>query len=58
MLGVASYGHSFHVATTAALDASGNLTAYPAFDKTMQPLGDSDGTGATSTHSSAFNYDM
>ncbi|KAJ8473778.1 hypothetical protein ONZ51_g7655 [Trametes cubensis] len=39
VLGVASYGHSFSVANSAAL--SGNtLNAYPAFDASKQPLGD------------------
>jgi len=40
ILGVAAYGHSFHVNTTNALDASGNLVPYPPFDKTKQPSGD------------------
>ncbi|TFK49389.1 glycoside hydrolase [Heliocybe sulcata] len=41
VLGVASYGHSFSVASSAA-QASGNqsLAAYPAFDKSAQPDGD------------------
>ncbi|ESK96283.1 glycoside hydrolase family 18 protein [Moniliophthora roreri MCA 2997] len=41
-LGVAAYGHSFHVAQTAALNAQSNtLQLYPAFDKALQPHGDS-----------------
>ncbi|KAI0747107.1 glycoside hydrolase [Daedaleopsis nitida] len=40
VLGVASYGHSFKVAQTAALTDSA-LTPYSAFDKSAQPLGDS-----------------
>lgn len=40
ILGVASYGHSFHVPTSNALDASGNLKLYPPFDKSQQPAGD------------------
>lgn len=40
VLGVASYGHSFKVAQTAALAGSA-LNAYAAFDKSSQPLGDS-----------------
>lgn len=40
ILGVASYGHSFHVDDASALDASGNLKLYPPFDKTQQPAGD------------------
>ena len=48
IMGVASYGHSFHVATSSALDSSGSLAAYPPFDKSQQPHGDSwdsNGTG-------------
>jgi chitinase len=49
-LGVAAYGHSFHVTTSAAL-GSGNINLYPAFDKSQQPLGDSDtSTSASGTH--------
>ncbi|KAI0053163.1 glycoside hydrolase family 18 protein [Auriscalpium vulgare] len=46
ILGVASYGHSFDVASSAAVSgSSGSLTLYPAFDKSQQPAGDSwDGT--------------
>ena len=52
ILGVASYGHSFHVQTSAALSAStdgtsanGSIALYPAFDKANQPAGDKwDGT--------------
>jgi|SRR6266850_844906 len=40
ILGVAAYGHSFHVNQTSALDASGNLNLYPPFDKAQQPAGD------------------
>jgi len=40
ILGVASYGHSFHVTPTDALDASGNIKPYPPFDKSQQPAGD------------------
>ncbi|KAF8999063.1 glycoside hydrolase [Cyathus striatus] len=46
-LGVAAYGHSFHVDQSAALDSSGNLVAYPAFDKSLQPLGDSEDSNST-----------
>ncbi|KAH9477623.1 Chitinase A1 [Psilocybe cubensis] len=46
VLGVAAYGHSFHVATNDALDNAGNLALYPPFDKSQQPLGDSDIPGA------------
>ena len=45
ILGVASYGHSFHVGNSSALDASGNIKLYPPFDKSQQPAGDKwDGT--------------
>ncbi|THH18711.1 hypothetical protein EW146_g2328 [Bondarzewia mesenterica] len=48
ILGVASYGHSFHVDSASALGSSGSLVAYPPFDKSQQPHGDSwdsNGTG-------------
>ncbi|THH00031.1 hypothetical protein EW026_g2419 [Hermanssonia centrifuga] len=55
VLGVASYGHSFHVDQSAALASSSSpssassaqpagttpLAAYPAFDASQQPMGDS-----------------
>lgn len=42
VLGVASYGHSFSVASSAALDsATGEMEPYPAFDASNQPHGDS-----------------
>ena len=45
ILGVASYGHSFHVEKSSALDGSGNIQLYPPFDKSQQPAGDKwDGT--------------
>jgi chitinase len=40
ILAVAAYGHSFHVNTSNAVDASGNLKFYPPFDKSQQPAGD------------------
>ncbi|KAH9057928.1 glycoside hydrolase family 18 protein [Lactarius deliciosus] len=40
ILGVASYGHSFHVNQSSALDASGNIQLYAPFDKSQQPAGD------------------
>jgi chitinase len=40
LLGVASYGHSFSVANTNALQ-NGALVPYPAFNKANQPPGDS-----------------
>jgi chitinase len=40
ILGVASYGHSFHVTSSNALDASGNIKLYVTFDKSQQPAGD------------------
>ena len=45
ILGVPSYGHSFHVERSDAVDASGNLKLYPPFNKALQPAGDKwDGT--------------
>jgi chitinase len=45
ILGVASYGHSFHVEPSDALDAQGNIQSYPPFNKALQPPGDKwDGT--------------
>lgn len=48
ILGVASYGHSFHVAKTDAVSNDGQIQAYPAFDADQQPSGDKwdDGAGA------------
>ncbi|KAH9027953.1 chitinase [Lactarius pseudohatsudake] len=40
ILGVASYGHSFHVSNDSAVDASGNIQLYVPFDKSQQPAGD------------------
>jgi chitinase len=45
ILGVASYGHSFRVQKSDALDASGKINLFPPFNKTDQPAGDKwDGT--------------
>jgi len=49
VLAVAAYGHSFFVPTSSALDSSGSLAAYPQFDKTKQPPGDSDSDSSTPT---------
>jgi chitinase len=40
ILGVASYGRSFHVTPSNAVDASGNIKMYAPFDKSQQPAGD------------------
>lgn len=40
ILAVPSYGHSFHVSKSSALDASGNIKPYAPFDKSLQPPGD------------------
>jgi chitinase len=40
ILGVASYGHSFHVNQSDALDASGNIKLYAPFNNSLQPAGD------------------
>ncbi|CAA7268345.1 unnamed protein product [Cyclocybe aegerita] len=45
-LGIAAYGHSFHVDTSSAFDGTGALALYPPFNKAEQPLGDSDIPGA------------
>jgi len=40
ILGVPSYGHSFSVNQSDALDASGNIKLFPPFNKGDQPAGD------------------
>jgi chitinase len=40
ILGVASYGHSFYVNQSSAIDASGNIQLYAPFDKSRTPPGD------------------
>jgi len=40
ILGVAAYGHSFHVNQTAALAPFGHINLYPPFNKAQQPAGD------------------
>jgi chitinase len=40
ILGVASYGHSFHVSKSSAVDTSNNIQLYAQFDKSEQPAGD------------------
>jgi chitinase len=40
ILGVAAYGHSFSVAQSDAVNASGILNLYPPFNKANQPAGD------------------
>ena len=40
ILGVASYGHSFRVNQSSALDASSNINLYVPFNKSQQPAGD------------------
>jgi len=40
VLGVPSYGHSYHVDPSKAYDASGKLKPYVPFDKSQQPAGD------------------
>ncbi|KAL0958061.1 hypothetical protein HGRIS_000239 [Hohenbuehelia grisea] len=48
-LGVAAYGHSFHVNAATAVDSAGAIAAFPQFDKTQQPRGDSWDTGDGTT---------
>src|ERR1700677_5081843 len=40
MLGVPTYGHSFRVSQSNALDASGNIRLYAPFNQSDQPPGD------------------
>src|SRR5258707_5082033 len=40
ILGVASYGHSYHVNSSAAYDASGKIHPYVPYNETLQPAGD------------------
>ncbi|KAJ3856394.1 glycoside hydrolase family 18 protein [Lentinula lateritia] len=47
VLGVPSYGHSFSVNKTSAFVSSTELAAYPPFNASVFPLGDSWDTGAT-----------
>ncbi|KAF8634839.1 hypothetical protein AX17_004089 [Amanita inopinata Kibby_2008] len=64
-LGVAAYGHSFHVDKSSAVDAAGALLTSAAFDKTQQPPGEgetagmtsTDECGATSGPSGVFNFE-
>jgi chitinase len=65
ILGVASYGHSFHVDSSAAMSSNGTLALYPQFDKSQQPAGDkwdstadgtSDACGNPSTVGGVFDF--
>ncbi|KAJ6469486.1 glycoside hydrolase family 18 protein [Mycena sanguinolenta] len=47
-LGLASYGHSFSVSSSAAINQMGSLALYPDFDASAQPLGSADTPGDTS----------
>ncbi|KAJ7728778.1 glycoside hydrolase family 18 protein [Mycena metata] len=47
-LGLASYGHSFSVAPSAAFTDSGSVALYPVYDKSAQPLGNTDQANDTS----------
>ena len=40
ILGVPSYGHSYHVDWCTAYDSSGKIHPYVPFNKTLQPAGD------------------
>jgi len=42
VLGVPAYGHSFFVDEASAVNAQGQLVAYPPFDASKQPSGDKD----------------
>ncbi|KAK0204193.1 glycoside hydrolase family 18 protein [Desarmillaria ectypa] len=52
-MGVASYGHSFHVDSSNALASNGSLKLSPKFDASRQPAGDSDNTTTTTTTTQA-----
>jgi chitinase len=41
ILGIPTYGHSFRVSKSSALDSSGNIQLYAPFNKSDQPPGDS-----------------
>ncbi|PFH47381.1 glycoside hydrolase family 18 protein [Amanita thiersii Skay4041] len=47
-LGVAAYGHSFHVDRNVALNAAGSLLTTVPFDKSQQPAGEGETPGTTS----------
>lgn len=54
VLGVPAYGHSYYVTTSAALDSSGDLIAYPPFNNSKQPAGPGD-VGWTSSTTSTIS---
>ncbi|EMD34757.1 glycoside hydrolase family 18 protein [Gelatoporia subvermispora B] len=57
VLGVASYGHSFQVPQSDALASGSNtLAAYPQFDASQQPLGDSWDSVAPAGYDQCGNY--
>ncbi|KZV72372.1 glycoside hydrolase family 18 protein [Peniophora sp. CONT] len=64
VLGVPSYGHSYTVAKDDALSKQGKLNAYPLFDASLQPVGDSwddanpgpDECGAPQTAEGVFDF--
>ncbi|GLB39178.1 putative glycosyl hydrolase 18 family protein [Lyophyllum shimeji] len=45
-LGIAAYGHSFHVDAGSAFSSPSQLAPYPPFDKSQQPAGDKEDGGA------------
>ncbi|KAJ7931214.1 glycoside hydrolase family 18 protein [Mycena leptocephala] len=47
-LGLASYGHSFSVKPSAAINKPGSISLYPSFDSSAQPMGSADTPGDTS----------
>ncbi|KAJ8509393.1 hypothetical protein ONZ45_g8433 [Pleurotus djamor] len=57
-LGIAAYGHSFHVPTSTAVDTQGRLVTSPTFDKAQQPKGDSWDTADGSTVDQCGNPEL
>lgn len=59
VLGVASYGHSFHVARSTAV-VSGAIAAYPTFNSSLQPCGDKwdDGDGTAQCTGTGGDFDF
>ncbi|KAJ6491331.1 glycoside hydrolase family 18 protein [Mycena vitilis] len=54
-LGVPSYGHSFRVASSDALQSNGTIAMYPTVDRNSQPLGNSDSANYTITKDACGN---
>lgn len=59
VLGVASYGHSYHVTRSVGM-VSDAIASYPAFNASLQPCGDKwdNGDGTASCTGSGGNFDF